>query len=60
MSKGNGSSDSPRRVVVTGFGLISPVGKDVASSWEAMLAGKSGGGPVTHWETTDEYPCRIG
>jgi 3-oxoacyl-[acyl-carrier-protein] synthase II len=60
MSKGNGSSDSPRRVVVTGMGLISPLGNDVASSWEGLLAGKSGGGLVTQWETTDEYPCRIG
>lgn len=37
-----------RRVVVTGLGLVSPVGLDVASSWENILAGKSGIQPITH------------
>jgi 3-oxoacyl-[acyl-carrier-protein] synthase II len=46
--------------VVTGMGLVSPVGNDVATSWEAMLAGKSGGGTVTAFEATDDFPCRIG
>jgi len=50
---------APRRVVITGFGLVSPVGEDVATSWENLLAGVSGGGPVTSFETTDEFPCRI-
>ena len=57
---GNGPGDSPRRVVVTGMGLVSPLGLDVASSWEGLVAGKSGGGIVTSWEATDDYPCRIG
>ena len=39
-----------RRVVVTGLGLISPVGQDVASGWENILAGKSGIQPITHFE----------
>jgi len=59
MSMGNGSGDSPRRVVITGMGLISPVGNDVATSWESMLAGKSGGGLVTSWDATEDFPCRI-
>jgi 3-oxoacyl-[acyl-carrier-protein] synthase II len=59
MSTGNGS-DRPRRVVVTGMGLISPVGNDVATTWENLLAGQSGGGPVTSWEATEDFPCRIG
>ena len=42
-----------RRVVITGTGLISPVGLDVASSWEALLAGRSGAGPITQFDTTD-------
>jgi 3-oxoacyl-[acyl-carrier-protein] synthase II len=42
-----------RRVVVTGMGLVSPVGLDVQSSWQCMLAGKSGGGPVTAFEATE-------
>ena len=57
---GNGPGDSPRRVVVTGMGLISPLGLDVASSWEGLIAGKSGGGTITAWEATEDFPCRIG
>ncbi len=47
-----------RRVVITGMGLISPLGLDLPSSWEALLAGKSGVGPITRFDTTD-YACRI-
>ena len=35
-----------RRVVVTGMGMLSPIGNDVATSWENALAGKSGAGPI--------------
>jgi 3-oxoacyl-[acyl-carrier-protein] synthase II len=38
---------SKRRVVVTGLGIVSPVGNDVASAWASILAGRSGIGPVT-------------
>ena len=41
---------SERRVVVTGLGLIAPVGLDVASGWENIVAGKSGIQPITHFE----------
>jgi 3-oxoacyl-[acyl-carrier-protein] synthase II len=41
---------SERRVVVTGLGLIAPVGLDVASGWESILAGKSGIKPITHFD----------
>jgi 3-oxoacyl-[acyl-carrier-protein] synthase II len=54
-----GNGEAPKRVVVTGMGLVSPVGNDVDTSWENLLAGTSGGGPVTHFDATDEYPCRI-
>lgn len=37
-----------RRVVVTGLGMVSPVGLDVASSWESIMAGKNGIVPITH------------
>lgn len=43
---------SKRRVVVTGLGMVSPVGLDVPSSWEAILAGKSGAAPVDTFDTT--------
>ena len=42
---------SKRRVVVTGLGIVSPVGNDVVSAWGAILAGKSGIGPVTRIDT---------
>jgi 3-oxoacyl-[acyl-carrier-protein] synthase II len=39
-----------RRVVVTGLGLVSPVGLDTDSTWEALLAGRSGAGPITQFD----------
>jgi 3-oxoacyl-[acyl-carrier-protein] synthase II len=44
---------SKRRVVVTGLGLVSPVGNEVASAWASILAGRSGIGPVTRIDTTN-------
>jgi 3-oxoacyl-[acyl-carrier-protein] synthase II len=48
----------PRRVVVTGVGLVSPLGVGTAVNWRALLAGESGIGPITRFDTT-EYPSRI-
>ncbi|MEA1938728.1 MAG: beta-ketoacyl synthase N-terminal-like domain-containing protein, partial [Pseudomonadota bacterium] len=39
-----------RRVVVTGVGLISPLGLDVPTSWNNLVQGRSGIGPVTRFE----------
>ena len=39
-----------RRVVVTGLGMLTAVGNDVATTWESLLAGKSGGGPITRFD----------
>ncbi|MBS0431820.1 MAG: beta-ketoacyl-ACP synthase II [Proteobacteria bacterium] len=50
--------DSKRRVVVTGLGLLSPVGNDVATAWGNLLAGRSGIGPVTHFDA-GTFPTRI-
>jgi 3-oxoacyl-[acyl-carrier-protein] synthase II len=47
-----------RRVAVTGVGLVSPLGVGTAENWTALLAGKSGIGPITRFDTA-EYPCRI-
>lgn len=43
---------SKRRVVVTGLGIVSPLGNDIASSWDGIVHGRSGIGPVTHFDTT--------
>ncbi|MBT8429077.1 MAG: beta-ketoacyl-ACP synthase II, partial [Gammaproteobacteria bacterium] len=50
---------SERRVVVTGLGLIAPVGLDVASGWENILAGKSGIQPITHFDI-EPFSVRFG
>ncbi|MBR4944150.1 MAG: beta-ketoacyl-ACP synthase II [Peptococcaceae bacterium] len=42
-----------KRVVVTGLGVISPVGNDVASFWLSLIEGKCGIGPITAFDTTD-------
>ncbi len=47
-----------RRVVVTGLGIISPVGNDIASAWANLLAGRSGIGPVTRFDVS-AFPTRI-
>ncbi|MBN8440430.1 MAG: beta-ketoacyl-ACP synthase II [Thauera sp.] len=43
---------SRRRVVVTGLGLISPVGNTVSEAWENLVAGKSGIGPITRFDAS--------
>ena len=47
-----------RRVVITGLGLVTPVGVDTAATWAGLLAGRSGIGPITRFDAT-EYPVRI-
>jgi len=48
-----------RRVVVTGLGLVAPVGLDVKSSWENILAGKSGIQSITHFDVS-AFSTRFG
>ena len=47
-----------RRVVVTGLGIVSPVGNDVATAWGNLLAGRSGIGPITHFDASS-FPTQI-
>src|ERR1700741_580578 len=47
-----------RRVVVTGLGLVTPLGADVETAWANILAAKSGAGTITRFDATD-YACRI-
>lgn len=42
-----------RRVVVTGMGMVTPLGHDVASTWQAILAGKSGVALIDHFDASD-------
>ena len=50
---------SERRVVITGMGVLTPLGSELEVFWQNILAGKSGIGPVTRFDTT-EYDCKIG
>ena len=50
---------SKRRVVVTGLGIISPVGSTVVSAWDAVLRGESGIGPITRFDVS-AFPVRFG
>ncbi len=47
-----------KRVVVTGLGALTPIGKDVPTTWEAMTKGVSGAGPITHFDAS-KFRCRI-
>jgi 3-oxoacyl-[acyl-carrier-protein] synthase II len=47
-----------RRVAVTGLGMISPVGNDVAATWASLLRGVSGAAPITKFDAT-AFPVRF-
>ncbi|MGN7160392.1 beta-ketoacyl-ACP synthase II [Sphingomonas sp. SAFR-052] len=47
-----------RRVVVTGLGLVTPLGAEVETAWKNLIAGKSGAGPITHFDASNQK-CRI-
>jgi 3-oxoacyl-[acyl-carrier-protein] synthase II len=56
---GNDVQDGARRrVVVTGVGLVTPLGTGVEKNWTALMAGRSGVGPITRFEASD-FPSRI-
>lgn len=47
-----------RRVVVTGIGCVTPIGNDVKSTWEAVRSGKSGIGPISHFDASN-FPTKF-
>jgi 3-oxoacyl-[acyl-carrier-protein] synthase II len=51
-----------RRVVITGLGVLTPIGNDVQAMWTSLLAGKSGAGPITQFDATPfktKFACEV-
>lgn len=51
-----------KRVVVTGLGTVNPLGNDVATTWQSALEGKSGAGPITHFDASKfktQFACEV-
>ncbi len=56
------TSNGRRRVVITGVGMVSPLGNDPESTWQSLVAGESGAGPITHFDTTGysvQFACEL-
>jgi 3-oxoacyl-[acyl-carrier-protein] synthase II len=59
---GNGNMNGRRRVVITGLGMVSPLGNDVATSWRSLLAGESGAAEITQFDHADynvHFACEL-
>jgi 3-oxoacyl-[acyl-carrier-protein] synthase II len=51
-----------RRVVITGIGLVTPIGNDLESTWSSLIAGKNGAGPITQFDATNfstKFACEV-
>ena len=46
------------KVVITGIGVVTPIGTGIDDFWDALVAGRSGAGPITHFDAT-KYPVQI-
>src|SRR5260370_8293803 len=51
-----------RRVAITGLGMVTPLGTDVPSTWDALIAGRSGAGPITRFDPVQspvKFACEV-
>jgi 3-oxoacyl-[acyl-carrier-protein] synthase II len=56
------SVNGQRRVVITGLGALTPLGNDAETSWQRLVAGESGAGPITQFDSTDyhvHFACEV-
>jgi 3-oxoacyl-[acyl-carrier-protein] synthase II len=58
----NGSLNGRRRVVVSGLGAVTPLGRDVESTWDGLVAGRSGAGEITQFDSSGyavHFACEV-
>src|SRR2546422_8389601 len=57
-----GNEGMKRRVAITGVGFVTPLGTDVHSTWEGLVAGRSGAGPITRFDPAQspvKFACEV-
>ncbi|HZT45200.1 MAG TPA: beta-ketoacyl-ACP synthase II [Gaiellaceae bacterium] len=52
---GTGAENGRRRVVITGMGAVTPLGNDVATSWQNLVSGQSGAAPITQFDASEYF-----